>query len=169
MLKTREEIEEMVAMVAAAHFDKAKLPIKLGNFTYMSLLNISAKVAEKIQQDIKEACSGRFNECFSKYATESNLHHEFDAHYFWQAAKLDSMKELQEKDNKIKDLEEKFKAERNDVLYMDKRVLEEKDKYQESVNDIEFLLNISRPLACMDRDKVDDLWSKYVLNNNKEK
>lgn len=56
------------------------------------------------QQDIKEACNVGFDECFSKYATESNLHHEFDAYCFWQAAKLDSMKELREKDTELVDL-----------------------------------------------------------------
>lgn len=48
-------------------------------------------------------------------------------------AQQDIMKELQEKDKEVKELEEKYKAERNDVLYVDKRVLEEKGKYQEVV------------------------------------
>jgi hypothetical protein len=49
----------------------------------------------------------------------------------WQASALHSAKLLAEKDAEIKALKEKLKAERNDVLYMDKRFYEAKELIKE--------------------------------------
>ena len=193
MFKTPQEIVKM----AESHFLTQHKQYELGEFSQVKLCSEESYEAgyTQAQQDIKEVCSKGFDECFSKYATESNLHHEFDAHYFWQSAKLSSKaqidtlkqreleyqsdlrekdriineksnqiieitKELQEKDERIRELERKIKS-------IDCYITAD-EKYQEAVKDIEFLLNISRPLACRDRGKVKDLWSKYDLDKEEK-
>lgn len=135
MFKTKEQIEEMAekeyptimwsnAMIACATRDKQ---------------DGYKKGYTQAQQDIKEACSEGFDDCFSKYATESNLHHEFDAHYFWQACALSKMKELQEKDEEI----ERMKKDNQSYYENNQKIIKslelKEDKYQEAVKDIEKL------------------------------
>lgn len=60
--------------------------------------------------------------------------------------------------------QEKYKAERNDVLYMDKKVLEEKEKYQEAVKDIDLLLLVASPVTRTGKEKIIQIRTKYGLN-----
>ncbi|GEM_PF-3923323 len=64
--------------------------------------------------------------------------------------------------------QEKYKAERNDVLYMDKKVLEEKEKYQEAVKDIDLLLLVASPVTRTGKEKIIQIRTKYGLNKEEK-
>lgn len=122
-MKTTLQIEEMAKEFSEGSYSHERF-----------LLRKEGYIAgyTQAQQDLKEACSDGFDDCFSKYATESNLHHEFDVHYFWQACSLLKMKEIQEKDDEITELKRALQIiyDNSRANYIDKQ---EKEKFRQIV------------------------------------
>ena len=129
--------------------------------------------ATQMQKDLLESASKGFDECFSKYATESNLHHEFDAHYFWQACALSKMKEIQEKDAEINKLKKEFEKQyqqgcstqadlnkANEMLFHLNNI---ETKYQEAVKDIDFLMSHAST-EWIGSWKLEEIKTKYGLD-----
>jgi hypothetical protein len=96
-----------------------------------------------MQKDLLESASEGFEEWFDSlniYCGDDFEYMKYTLGQGWQACELKSQKILQEKDEKIAELESKFKAERNDVLYMDKRRDEFKDKYDQAIKDLQVFI-----------------------------
>ncbi len=108
MFKTKEEISEKFYkwFSSTGYFPHAQ---GISDVAYIEAYT-------QAQQDIKEACSEGFEEAFNKVNVYEG--YELAQKQLWQAAKLSSEKIIQEKDQKVAELEEKYDKAVKDIKYL---------------------------------------------------
>jgi hypothetical protein len=150
-MKTDEEVK-----IAAREIQMAHLACYIGEeFTRESMKRLGFDCAltaiHQTQKDLLESANldddTKFEEwVFDVYFGDADLYlkHQAYMRLAFEACRnmknLQNQKIIQEKDQKIAELESKFKAERNDVLYMDKRRDEFKDKYEQVFKDLHMFI-----------------------------
>lgn len=108
------------------------------------------------QKDLLDSASEGFDDCFSKYATENNLHHEFDAHFFWQACSLSYEKKIDYKSNKLKLANTRIKEKDAEIGRLEKENEKLKVNLKVCQNDYWFMINLLEKYSSNKEQAIKD-------------